>query len=418
VHVLPLRSLTPVLGSAVAVALATGLVYALRPIAPTLSLGVVYTPAVLATSIFWGLGFAIATALVSMVAFNFLFLPPVHTLTLADGRNWTALAVYVITAVVASELATRARRRAAEAEQREREAALLSDAAAALLQTAPLGEIQGRADELLARSNPIARVRLEAALAALLEVSVERERLEAEAVDAEALRRSDAIKTAVLQTVSHDFRTPLATMETAVGGLQSADLQLTPADREELLETIGLEVARLRRLVENLLDLSRLQAGAAAPHAELWPVDELLARAAAEAAPGGRVLIDVPDGLPAAKVDAVQMQRVLVNVIENALKFSPSDTTIELRGREVGGEVVIEVLDHGRGIDAADAAKLLEPFARGSGGGTGGSGLGLAIARGFTTVNGGTLGLEARAGGGTCVRLTLPAASIPAGVVE
>jgi two-component system, OmpR family, sensor histidine kinase KdpD len=405
-----------VAGLLAAVGGATGVVYALRPIAPTLSLGVVYTPAVLAVSVFWGLGFAMATAVASMLAFNFLFLPPVHTLTLTDGRNWTALSVYVVTAVVASELAARARRRAAEAEQREREAALLSDAAAALLQAAPLAEIRGRADELLARSNPISRMRLEAALESLFAVSADRERLEAEAVDAEALRRSDAIKTAVLQTVSHDFRTPLATMEAAIGGLQSAALDLSAADRAELLDTIGLEVARLRRLVENLLDLSRLQAGAAVTHAELWPVDELLARAAAEAAPAGRVRIDAHEGLPAAKVDAVQVQRALVNLIENAVKFSAAGAPIELRGHEAGGYVVLEVLDRGRGIDPAEAATLLEPFVRGSSGGTGGSGLGLAIANGFNAVNGGGLAIEAREGGGTAVRVTLPAERGPSAV--
>jgi two-component system sensor histidine kinase KdpD len=413
-----MRRLAPVLGSVAAVAAATGIVYALRPIAPTLSLGVVYTPAVLAVSIFWGLGFAIAMAVASMIAFNFLFLPPVHTLTLADGRNWTALVVYVVTAVVASELAARARRRAAEAEQREREAALLSDAAAALLQAAPLAEIRSRSDELLARSQPIARLRLEAALSTLFAVSADRERLEAKAVDAEALRRSDAIKTAVLQTVSHDFRTPLATMEAAIGGLQSADLELSAADRAELLDTISLEVARLRRLVENLLDLSRLQAGAAVTHAELWPVAELLARAAAEAAPPGRVRIDVPDGLPAAKVDAVQVQRALVNLVENALKFSGDGAPIELRAREEAGRVVLEVLDRGRGIDAAEAETLFEPFVRGGAGGTGGSGLGLAIAHGFVSVNNGTLSLAPREGGGTSARVTLPAERVPATVSE
>ncbi len=404
------------LGSVAAVALATGIVYALRPIAPTLSLGVVYTPAVLATSVFWGFGFAMATAVASMLAFNFLFLPPVHTLTLADGRNWTALAVYVVTAVVASELAARARRRASEAEQREREAALLSDAAAALLQAAPLAEIRSRADELLARSNPISRLRLEAALSSLFAVSADRERLEAKAVDAEALRRSDTIKTAVLQTVSHDFRTPLATMEAAIGGLQSAALELSATDRAELLDTIGLEVGRMRRLVENLLDLSRLQAGAAVTHAELWPVDELLARAAAEAAPAGRIRIEVRLGLPAAKVDAVQVQRALVNLIENAMKFSPAEAPIDLLGREEDGRVVLEVLDRGRGIDETEAVVLLEPFVRGSGGSTGGSGLGLAIANGFVVVNGGTLSLAARDGGGTSARMTLPAERVPAAV--
>src|SRR3954452_23137810 len=146
-----------VAGSLEAVGIATGVVYALRPIAPTLSLGVVYTPAVLAVSVFWGLGFAMAAAVASMLAFNFLFLPPVHTLTLADGRNWTALVVFLVTAVVASELAARARRRAVEAEQRRREAELLADAAAALLRDAPLDELALRMNAVLATSDDVTR---------------------------------------------------------------------------------------------------------------------------------------------------------------------------------------------------------------------------------------------------------------------
>src|SRR5947209_15206732 len=153
------RHLTAIAGSVAAVAAATGLMYALRPIAPTLSLGVLYTLAVLATAVLFGLGYAIAVALASMLAFNFLFLAPVGTLTLADGRNWTALAVYVVTAIVASELATRARRRAAEAEQREREAGLLADAAAALLQSSPLDDVLGRAEEVLRGGDVVARRR-------------------------------------------------------------------------------------------------------------------------------------------------------------------------------------------------------------------------------------------------------------------
>ncbi|HKU59277.1 MAG TPA: DUF4118 domain-containing protein, partial [Gaiellaceae bacterium] len=112
-------------GPALALAAATLLVYALKPVAPVLSLGVVYTLAVLATAVLWGLATAVVVSIASMVVFNFLFLPPVNTLTLADGRNWAALGVYVATGVVASELATHARGRAAEAEQRERETALI-----------------------------------------------------------------------------------------------------------------------------------------------------------------------------------------------------------------------------------------------------------------------------------------------------
>src|SRR6516162_5685009 len=252
-----------VLGSIAAVAAATGLVYALRPIAPTLSLGVVYILAVLASSVLFGMGYGIAVAVASMLAFNFFFLRPVHTLTLADGRNWTALAVYLIVAVVASQLATTARHRLAEAQQRERESAFLADVAAELLQTGSVDDLQGRADRALANADPVARERLQAAIDALLDIG-----------------RSDAIKTTILQAVSHDFRTPLATMSAAVGGLESGEVSLSDADRAELLETLRLELDRLTRLVENLLDLSRIQAGAAAPHTELWAVDDLLTEVA------------------------------------------------------------------------------------------------------------------------------------------
>jgi two-component system sensor histidine kinase KdpD len=385
-----------IVGPAAALVAATLLVYALKPIAPVLSLGVVYTLAVLATAIFWGLGLAVVVAVASMVAFNFLFLPPVHRLTLADGRNWTALAVYVVVAVVASELATRARRRAAEAEQREREAALLADAAAALLQEAPLDEIRARAESVLEAGDPIARARFEAAVEALLAVADERRA-------AEALRRSDAIKTIILHTVSHDFRTPLATMRTAIDGLESVELELTSDDRAGLLETIRIEVARLSRLVENVLDLSRLQAGAAAPQRALWTVRDLLEQAAAESADPIRVLIDLPSELPALEVDAVQIQRALVNVIDNALKFSSEDVVL-VAGPE-GEHVIVDVLDHGRGLNADNGTLA-------------GLGLGLEIARGFVAVNEGQLTLEPRVSGGTRARFTLPARPLPAAVTS
>jgi two-component system, OmpR family, sensor histidine kinase KdpD len=374
------RVATAIAGSGAALAVATGLVYALRPIAPTLSLGVLYTLAVLATAVGFGLGFAIAVAVASMLAFNFLFLAPVGTLTLADGRNWTALAVYVATAIVASELATRARRRAREAEQREREAVLLADAAATLLQAEPLDELVRRADEALRDADGEARTRFDAALEALQALAVERERLD-------TVQRSDAIKTAVLQSVSHDFRTPLATISAAIGGLRSPELSLADGDRAELMETIAIEVARLIRLVENLLDLSRLQVGAAAPHVALWPVDELISRAVAEAREPKRIRVDVGAGLPPASVDDVQIQRVLVNLIDNALKFSRA--TVDIVARLGSTSVVIEVLDRG-------------------GAGSPGAGIGLSIARGFATLNRAALALEPRPGGGMSARLDLP----------
>jgi two-component system sensor histidine kinase KdpD len=384
-----------VVGSLLALAGATALVYALRPIAPTLSLGVVYTPAVLVTAVLFGIGFALGVAVASMLAFNVLFLAPVGTLTLADARNWTALAVYAVTAVVAGELAARARRRAADAEQREREAALLSDVAAELLQIGEAPDLRGRAERALRDADPSARARFEAALDALQAVARERDRLEGEAREAEALRRSDAIKTTILQAVSHDFRTPLATMSAAIGGLQSGELELTPHDRAELLDSVAVELGRLTRLVENLLDLSRLQAGAARPRRELWSADDLLA----EIAGSERVRVDIADGLPAVRVDLAQVQRILANLVDNALRFSAGEVAVRVAA--AGEDVAVEVLDRGPGPAAGAPA---------------GAGLGLSIARGFAAVNGASLVHEPRGGGGTCARLTLPAERVPAPV--
>ena len=170
------------------------------------------------------------------------------------------------------------------------------------------------------------------ALASLLAVAHERERLEREAFGAEALRRSDAIKTALIQAVSHDLRTPLATIEQALDGLESGVLALTEEDREQLLRTIRVEHTRLKRLVENLLDLSRLQAGAAESIPELWTADELVAQALEELPDSDRTYRSVrrPD-LPAVSVDAVQIQRALVNVLENALRVSPPGEPVHMR---------------------------------------------------------------------------------------
>ena len=412
-----LGSATPLVGTIVLLAAATGIVYALRPVAPTLSLGVVYTPAVIVVAVLYGMGYGIGAAIAAMIAFNFFFLAPVHTLTLADGRNWAALGVYVVSAVIASELAARARRRAAEAEQREREAALLADTAAELLhRDAAVDEIRARAESVLAGADERARTRFEAAFNALLEVAEERDRLEQNAREAEALRQSDAFKTTIIHTVSHDFRTPLATMTAALGGLSSAEVDLSSEDRAELLEALSSELARLTRLVENLLDLSRLHAAAAVPHPELWEIDELVALAVDEV--GQRaVSIQLDDDLPAARVDAIQVQRILVNLIENAVKFSLPDASVEISAHDGGdGTVTIQIDDRGSGIPADQAESLLEPFARGQAV-VRGAGLGLAIARGFAVANGGAISLTARDGGGTRASLTLPAERVVTGAL-
>ena len=330
---------------AVAVAAVTGAVFALKQVAPVLSLAVLYLFAVLPVAVFYGLGYALGVSIASMLVFNFFFLPPLHTLALSDSGDWVALAVFVVTSVVVSELATSARRRSIAA------------------------------------------------------------------AEADSLRRSDAAKTAVLHAVSHDLRSPLTAIRVAVGGLESGSLALDVGDRASLLETIRLETARLERLVANLLDLSRLEAGAAPAHPELWPVDELVSRSLDSlGADASRVQVTLDREAPLVHVDAAQLERVLVNVLENALRFSSPADPVELMVSSTGDDVLVAISDHGPGLEPESADRIFEPFEHGRPG-VGGTGLGLAIARGFAEANGCRIWAEPRPGSGASFTLALPSAA-------
>jgi two-component system, OmpR family, sensor histidine kinase KdpD len=443
------------LASAAAVALVTGAIFALRPIAPVLSLGVLYIFVVLPIAILWGLPWAIGVSVASMLAFNFFFLPPVHTFTLRQSENWVALAVYLFTAVVVSGLAARARRRADDAEQREREASLLAEIATHLLEGFDLDDklewIGARAAEVLGvpsaqielgelrrpapgrsphqlsvgatavgtlytdeqtRSTLDVQRRFLPALASLLAVASERQRLTREALEAEALRRSDTVKTAILRAVSHDLRSPLTAIATAVGSLRNRQLRLKDADRAGLLETIDLEQHRLNRLVANLLEMSRLEAGAARSQVELWTVDELIRQAIDDVGADGRLRVTGAD-THLVRVDAAQIERVLANLLENALKFSPPDGPVQIRVTATRAEVIVRIVDQGPGIPEPDLERVFEPFYRRTGERTG-AGLGLAIARGFAQANGARLWAESRPDQGATLALALPTVDEPA----
>jgi two-component system, OmpR family, sensor histidine kinase KdpD len=342
------------LASVGAVVFVTAVIAVVKRWVPVLSLGVLYIFAVLPVAVLWGLALASAVSIASMLAFNWFFLPPTHTFQLRDGANWAVLAVYLATAVVVSALAARARRRAELAEAREREAA--ARAAAEL--------------------------------------------------EAEALRRSDALKTALLHAVSHDLRSPLTAIVAAASSLANPQVRLDETGHDELVATIRSEAERLNRLVGNLLDLSRLRSGVAAPHPALWPVEDLVARAVDEVGPrGDRVEIELDGDVPPVEVDAVQLERVLVNLLDNALKFSPPESAVRLRVETRGGEVWIHVVDEGSGV--ADRDVVFEPFH--SAGEGRGAGLGLAIARGFAEANGARVWAEDDAAGGHFV-VAFPAA--------
>ena len=381
----------------------TVVVAVLRPVAPDISLGALYVIVVMVAALLWGLAWAVAASIASLLTFNFFILPPVHTLALEDAENWAALVVYLVTAVVTSELASRLRRRAAEAERREREAALLADLAAGLLAREDLDDVASRIEI----GEDAAGRRLGEAVESLHAIARERERLEEEALEAEALRRNDLVKTAVIRSVSHDLRTPLATMHAAVDALGPEGPGLDADEQRELLATVRRELARLERYVENVLDLSRLEAGAATPSPALWTVDALTVQALAGLPGAERVELELGDHLPPVQIDAAQIERALANMLENALRFSPADSTVSVRAESRGREVIVWIEDSGPGVPAADASAIFEPFRRSTR--SRGAGLGLAIARGFVEANGGRVWVESAPGGGASFALTLPA---------
>ena len=409
-----MRHVRETLFSIAAVALVTGAVYALRPVAPVVSLGALYVFAVLPVAVLWGLAYAIAVAVGSQLVFNFLFLPPIHTLALRDSENWVALAVYLAIAIVVSELAARSRRRA-------QEASLLAEVATSLLEHGVSdSELKRVSDEVeaLAQHDASARSRLGPALDSLLEVAADRERLASEALEAEALRRADVMKTALLRAVSHDLRTPLMAISTSASALARRDLSLDDADRAELLATVIAASEQLDHLVGNLLDLSRLQAGAAQPDQGLVELEELVIAALGERGDdGARVEVTFGGDSTSVLVDPHQIQRVLVNLLENALKYSPAAEPIRVQVSTTPSEAVVRVIDHGPGVPAQERGRIFEPFQRGSRGlNIPGAGLGLAIARGFAAANGGRLTVESRSGQGATFVLSLPAARAKAAV--
>ena len=440
--------------SAVLVVASTLLVAALTPSVPVRSAGVFYLLAVLGASSVYGLWWGLATSLASTLAFNFFFLPPEHTLVINSSSDWLALAAFGVTAVVTSDLAGRERAGREEAAARAEEARLgerlatviatapnLDDALAGLgdqaartlgaksgvivrgvspsrgagvlpleLNGRPIGELRlSGSDPALAGSPAAGRVARQ--LAGLIALGEERERRMREEVNARALQRSDELKTALLRAVSHDLRSPLQAISAAAGGLHFAALD---DEEQELLDTIGAESGRMSRMIENLLDLSRLTAGALPPAADWLDPRELVEAAVAELFRGGpreRVRVRLEPDVPLVHGDGPQLQRVVVNVIENALKFSAKDDPVDVRVAQRGDFVDIAVSDRGAGVDAADAERIFEPFSRGSRpGDVPGTGLGLAIARGLARSNGCELRLAPAGGeGGATFVLTLPA---------
>ncbi|MHB1835664.1 MAG: sensor histidine kinase, partial [Solirubrobacteraceae bacterium] len=255
------------------------------------------------------------------------------------------------------------------------------------------------------------------ALTAVLRAAQERERLVAEAVQTEGLRRSEAIKTAVLRAVSHDLRSPLTAMITAGAAVRAPGI--TAPERDELGGLVQQEGTRLAKLIDDLLDLSRLEANAALPQVSECSVEEVVDSALAAQSPASEFDVAIDADLPPVNADFVQIERALANIMENAVRYAAGQPVV-VRARLLGDRVAIRIADRGPGISPADQGRIFEPFYRagrpdGDGGAAvgdhAGSGLGLAIARGFVETNGGRLRVESAPGRGSVFVIELPVAA-------
>jgi two-component system sensor histidine kinase KdpD len=450
------------------VALCTLIIYPLKHVAPVVSLGVVYLPAVLVVSITWGGWLGIATAVVSAAAFNFFHLPPLLHFEIRGSSNWVALVTFLVVAGIASSVAEVTRARARDAEARRREADLAAEMARLLLRGDDLAGALPTAAARLAQALELtsAAIEMEAiegdergiafplrdgtsrlgtllvgadtseaslrrlqervvpALEALLSAALEREGLLGGVVETAALRRADTVKTALLRAVSHDLRSPLTAISAAGEAVGSPSL--SEHERQEMAAVIQEEARRLSRLVDNLLDLSRLEAGAAEPRRDWTSVEELIRAALAELAAGQEEFsLSIDRELPLVRVDPVQMERAFANVLENARRHSGGHP-VSVRARAVrslarapgpadgnrppGDRVIVRVVDRGPGIPPAQLERVFEPFYRAgtTAGGHRGSGLGLAIARGFTEASSGSLHVESLPGQGASFVFELP----------
>lgn len=408
---------------------------------------------------------AMAAAVAATLLANWFFTPPFHTLTVSDNVNVIALIVFIGVAGIVSTLVTQSARRSMEAARARGEAATLVQLARALLtEDDPLPSIMSQllaafenlqsltvlrrtgdrgwqviettgepvahspeeatdtvqldGDDVLALVGPDLTAderRVLYGFTSQLAVALESRELRADASAANALAQADALRTALLRAVSHDLRTPLASIKAASSTLLADDVELSHDAVHQLQKTIDEEADRLNELVTNLLGMSRLQAGALQPATTDIGVDEVVSRAVAGLGERGRdVVLDVPDDLPRVHVDPALLERALANVIDNALAWSPSDQPVRVQAGAAGGEVLVRVVDRGAGIPREQRDRVFQPFQRLGDRSTGaGMGLGLAVARGFVEAMAGTLDIDDTPGGGATMVFSFPVAAAP-----
>ncbi|WP_433434091.1 DUF4118 domain-containing protein [Nonomuraea sp. CA-141351] len=399
---------------------------------------------------------ALTAAVLGFGLLNWFFTPPLHTLTIAAPENVLALAIFVLVAAMVSAVVDLAARRSRDAARSQADAEVLSTLAGHVLRgEAALPSLLARMREtfglisvtLLERSDGWKIVatsggapctspgtadtdvviddrlvlaahgrlldasdrRVLEAFAAEAAVALREQRLREAAEQAEPLAEADRMRTALLAAVSHDLRTPLASAKAAVESLRSTDVTWSDEDRSELLATADESLIKLDRLVSNLLDMSRLQAGVLGVHLEPVAIEDVLPRAIDDLGPlRERVQSDLPPMVPEIMADHALLERVLVNLMANAIRYSPDDELVLVNASWHGENVEIRIIDRGPGIPPEAHEKVFMPFQRlGDRDTHTGVGLGLALSRGLTEAMGGALVLEDTPGGGLTMTISL-----------
>ena len=425
-----------------------------NPVDLTVALLVVMAE-VLVVAVLAGPLLSVIASLVSVVLVNWYLVPPYGTFEIASAENVTALIVFSLVAVVAAtlmEVGTRARTRAniaaqqsellgdvmtidepADIEQaldririglgldllvleedqaagRRKQLAVSGTATdrATIEIPAPAGyRLSGQGNELLAPDPDFL-----ASLGSAAVRAYEAEQMQSEARRADELAAIDRSRTALLASVGHDLRTPLASLRVAVDALNDTQSTLDEGDRRTLMTTLAVSTERLDDLITNLLDMSRLQAGAVVAHRVATDVNEVV-NAAELSFITDRLVVAVPRTLRAVSADPTLLERVVVNLISNALRYSPPSTPVELAADEDASTVTLTVADRGSGIATEEVEQVFTPFHRVGAQPDGGSGLGLAIVKGFAEAMEMSVALEARPGGGTLARLRMSVWSGP-----
>jgi two-component system sensor histidine kinase KdpD len=422
----------------------------------TTTAALLYVLAVMGAAVTAGIWAGLAASILSFLALNFFFTPPMHTFTVRKLEDLVALLVFLVVSATVGALLSSAFAERARAERREREARLLHHLGTRLLAGEPiegvLGSVARGMEDLFGVATceittematggvegsevfpMVARGREEGRIvvvtgpsrppladherevirtfAGQIGLALESVRLAKVAESARVEADASRARAALFSSISHDLRTPLASITASVTSLLGEDARFDAGDRSDLLETIRQEAERLNRLVGNLLHLSRIRAGGFVPGKTPTAIDELIEGVVARLQPvlhGHPIRLHLRDDLPDVPMDVIQVDQVLTNILENAAKFSPRVGEIAASAARWQDVVRVRITDRGAGIPVEDRERVFEPFYRVEGDTGQGTGLGLAIARAIVEAHGGRIWIEGVPGGGTAVLFELP----------